>query len=102
MCVWVSLCVWVWVWVCVCELFTCPYPLKVQACPPRDKRLATWSRVLGRESCHHNILDGRKEMFYLMMHSIHFIYGFYGDGKNIKSITVTFRHLCQKVLGKFI
>ena len=30
-------------------LFTCPYPLKVQACPPRDQRLATRSRVSGRE-----------------------------------------------------
>ena len=25
--------------------FYCPYPLKVQACPPRDQRLATQSRV---------------------------------------------------------
>ena len=31
------------------ELFTCPYPLKVQACPPQDQRLATQSWVLGRE-----------------------------------------------------
>ena len=29
--------------------FTCPYPLKVQACPPLDERLATQSRVPGRE-----------------------------------------------------
>ena len=27
----------------------CPYPLKVQARPPRDQRLATQSRVSGRE-----------------------------------------------------
>ena len=31
------------------ELFTCPYPLKVQARPPRNQRLATQSRVSGRE-----------------------------------------------------
>ena len=31
------------------ELFPCPYPLKVQARPPRDQRLATQSRVSGRE-----------------------------------------------------
>ena len=29
------------------ELFTYPYPLKVQARPPRDKRLAIQSRVSG-------------------------------------------------------
>ena len=29
------------------ELFTCPYPLKVQARPPRDQRLATQSKVFG-------------------------------------------------------
>ena len=41
--------------VCVCVwrgggggLFTCPYPLKVQARPPRDQRLATQSRVSGQ------------------------------------------------------
>ena len=41
---------------CVCgggggraELFTCPYPLKVQARPLRDQRLATQSRVSWRE-----------------------------------------------------
>ena len=31
------------------ELFTCPYPLKIQARPPREQRLATQSRVSGRE-----------------------------------------------------
>ena len=31
------------------ELFTCPYPLKVQACPPRDQRPALQSRVSGQE-----------------------------------------------------
>ena len=31
------------------ELFTCPYPMKVQAPPPRDQRLATQYRVSGRE-----------------------------------------------------
>ena len=31
------------------EVFTCPYPLKFQARPPRDQRLATQSRVSGRE-----------------------------------------------------
>ena len=30
------------------ELFTCPYPLEVQARPPRDQRLATPSRISGR------------------------------------------------------
>ena len=29
------------------ELFTCPYPLKVQARPPRDQRLAIQSKVFG-------------------------------------------------------
>ena len=29
-------------------LFTCPYALKVQACPPRDQRPATVSSVSGR------------------------------------------------------
>ena len=32
------------------ELFTCPYPLKVQACLPRDHRLVFLSRVLGWRS----------------------------------------------------
>ena len=31
------------------ELITRPYPLKVQACPPRNRRLATRSRVSGQE-----------------------------------------------------
>ena len=31
------------------ELLTCPYPLKVQACPPRDQRPALLSGVSGRE-----------------------------------------------------
>ena len=31
------------------EQYTCPYPLKVQARPPRDQRLATQSRVSGRK-----------------------------------------------------
>ena len=31
------------------ELFKCPYPLKVQARPPRDQILATQSRVSGWE-----------------------------------------------------
>ena len=31
------------------ELFTCPYPLKVQARPPRDQRLAAQSGASGRE-----------------------------------------------------
>ena len=30
-------------------LLTCLYPLKVQACPPRDQRLATQSKISGRE-----------------------------------------------------
>ena len=30
------------------ELFTCPYPLKVQTCPPRDQRPALLSRVSGQ------------------------------------------------------
>ena len=30
------------------ELLTCPYPLKVQACPPRDQRPAAQSRVSGQ------------------------------------------------------
>ena len=30
-------------------ILTCPYPLKVQACPPRDQRPALRSRVLGQE-----------------------------------------------------
>ena len=30
------------------ELLTCPYPLKVQACPPRDQRPALRSRVSGQ------------------------------------------------------
>ena len=35
----------VWGW----GLFTCPYPLKVQACPPRDQRPALQSRDSGLE-----------------------------------------------------
>ena len=31
------------------ELLTCPYPLKVQACPPRDQRPALRPRVSGQE-----------------------------------------------------
>ena len=31
------------------QLFTCPYPLKVQARPPRDQRQAVQSRVSGQE-----------------------------------------------------
>ena len=31
------------------ELFTCPYPLKVQARPPRDQTPAIRSRVSGQE-----------------------------------------------------
>ena len=31
------------------KLFTCPYPLKVQACPPHDQRPAFRSRVSGQE-----------------------------------------------------
>ena len=34
------------------ELFTCPYPLKVQACPSRDQRPALRSRVTGHDSEH--------------------------------------------------
>ena len=30
------------------ELLSCPYPLKVQACPPRDQRPALRSRVSGQ------------------------------------------------------
>ena len=30
-------------------VFTCPYPLKVQARPPQDQRLAFRSRVSGQE-----------------------------------------------------
>ena len=37
-----------WGWVGA-ELFTCPYPMKVQARPPRDHKLASQSRVSGRE-----------------------------------------------------
>ena len=32
------------------ELFTCLYPLKVQARPPQDQRLTTQSSVSGRTS----------------------------------------------------
>ena len=35
------------VWGCVAELFTRPYPFKVQTRPPRDQRLATQSKVSG-------------------------------------------------------
>ena len=31
------------------ELFTCQYPLKVQALPLRDQRPALWARVSGQE-----------------------------------------------------
>ena len=31
------------------ELLTCPYPLKVQACPPQDQRLTVRFMVLGQE-----------------------------------------------------
>ena len=31
------------------KLFTCPYPLKIQACPPQDNRHGTRSKVLGKE-----------------------------------------------------
>ena len=35
----------------------CPYPQKVQTCPPQDQRLATHSRVSGREcSLYLNVL----------------------------------------------
>ena len=30
------------------RVFTCPYLLKVQTCPPRDQRLDTQSRVSGQ------------------------------------------------------
>ena len=32
------------------ELFTYQYPLKIQACPPKDQRMPFWSRVLGQEA----------------------------------------------------
>ena len=31
------------------EQFNCAYPLKVQACPPRDQTLAPQSRVSGQD-----------------------------------------------------
>ena len=31
------------------ELYACPYPPKVQTCPPRDQRLTFRSRVPGQE-----------------------------------------------------
>ena len=31
------------------NIFTCPYPLKVEACPPQDHRPATWTKVSGPE-----------------------------------------------------
>ena len=35
------------------ELFTCPYPLKVQGCPSRDQILATQSRGgKGKKGCY--------------------------------------------------
>ena len=56
----------------------CPYPLKVQAHPPRDQRLATQSRVLGREkrsmllqilnklrSMNGNVLNSQKVIYLL-------------------------------------
>ena len=48
-------CVCMCVCVCVCgggggvDLFTCPYPLKIRARPPRDQRLALRSGVSGQE-----------------------------------------------------
>ena len=51
------------------ELFTGPCPLKVQARPPRDQRLATRSRVSGR-------LAWAMMIVYLTTHSTHFIYGY--------------------------
>ena len=38
-----------WVGAEGCELLICPYPLKVQACPPQDQKPALQSRVLGQE-----------------------------------------------------
>ena len=32
----------------VAQLFLCPYPLKVQARPPRDQKLAPQSKISGQ------------------------------------------------------
>ena len=51
------------------ELLTCPYPPKVQACPPRDQ-------------------EREREMFYLTTHSTHFIYGYMASDIWLRTILI--------------
>ena len=48
---------WGW-WGGGAELFTCPYPLKVQTHPPREQTLATQTRASGRHSTIKTALGG--------------------------------------------
>ena len=59
------------------ELFTCPYRLKVLACPPWDQdRLSS----IGYQR--------EREMFYLTMHSTHFIYGYMASDIWLRTILI--------------